>query len=190
MVRVQHLLPPRAVIGMNRRLQILEGKRLARPSSEKTGAGLREIEFELRQTQFERAEMSGVQRRLQQALAFGEIGQCGAGLILAAAAPDRGADDADQRGRMKRPLDEGDVAERMPEPGRVGITLGTAALMGQQHEWKIRPWRLTVEPGRERAQIRRLDRLVGNHGETGAAFDFSAARRRDRRRRWHDTPLP
>ena len=89
--------------------------------------------------QFERAEMAGVQRGLQQAFAFGEILENGAGLVLPAPAPDRGADDADQRGRMKRPLDEGDVAEHLSEPCGVRIALGTAALMGQQHDRKIRP---------------------------------------------------
>ena len=89
--------------------------------------------------QFERAEMTGVQRRLQQAFAFGEILEDGAGLVLAAAAPDRGADNADQRGRMKRALDEGDVAEHLPEPHGIGIALGAAALTRQQHDRKIRP---------------------------------------------------
>ena len=69
--------------------------------------------------------------------------QNGAGLILATPAADRGADDADQRGRMKRPFDEGDVAERLPEPRRIRIALGTAALMRQQHDRKIRPRRLS-----------------------------------------------
>ncbi len=89
--------------------------------------------------QFERAEMAGVQRGLQQAFAFGEILENGAGLVLAAPAPDRGADDAHQRGRMERTLDEGDVAEHLSEPHGVGIALGTAALMRQQHDRKIRP---------------------------------------------------
>ena len=96
--------------------------------------------------QFQRAEMAGVQRGLQQAFAFGEILENGAGLVLAAAAADRGADDADQRGRMKRPLDEGDVAEHLPEPRGIRIAFGPAALMRQQHDRKIRPGRLLVQP--------------------------------------------
>ena len=89
--------------------------------------------------QFQRTEMAGVQRGLQQAFAFGEIFENGAGLVLAAPAPHRGADNAHQRGRMERPFDEGDVAEHLAEPHRVRIALGTAALMRQQHDRKIRP---------------------------------------------------
>ena len=89
--------------------------------------------------QLERAEMAGVQRGLQQALAFGEILENRPGLVLAAPAPDRGADHAHQRGRMERTLDEGDVAEHLPEPNRIGIALRAAALMRQQHDRKIRP---------------------------------------------------
>ena len=89
--------------------------------------------------QFQRTEMAGAERGLQQAFAFGEVGENGAGLVLAAAAADRGADNAHQRGRMKRPFDEGDVAQHLPEPHRVRIALRTAALMGQQHDRKIRP---------------------------------------------------
>ena len=94
-------------------------------------AGVGRLELELRQVQFERAEMAGIQRGLQQALAFGKILENGPGLILAAPAPDRGADDTHQRGRMKRPLDEGDVAQYLSEPDSIGVALGTAALMGQ-----------------------------------------------------------
>ena len=77
---------------------------------------------------------------------------------------------------MKRPLQEGDVAERLPEPRGIRIALGTAALMRQQHDRKIRPWRLTIEPVHEVAQICGLDRFVGDHGETGAALDLTQQR--------------
>ena len=73
---------------------------------------------------------------------------------------------------MKRPLQKRDVAERLGEPRGIGIALGTATLTRQQHDWKIRPWRLIVEPVHQPAQIRRLDRLVGDHRETGAALDL------------------
>ncbi len=90
--------------------------------------------------------MTGTQRGLQQALALGEIFEDGTGLVLAAPAPDGGADDAHQRGRVERPLDEGDVAEHLSEPHGVRIALGAAALMRQQHDRKIRPGRLIVQP--------------------------------------------
>ena len=125
---------------MNRCQQILIGERLARLSSEEADAGIGSLELVIRQMQFQRAETAGVQRGLQQVFAFGKVGEDGARLILAAPAPDRGADDAHERGRMKRALEEGDVAERLPEPRRVRIALRTAALMRQQHDRKIRPW--------------------------------------------------
>ena len=139
MVTVQHLHAPRAIVGMNRGQQILIGKRLARLAPEKRPAGVGGLELKLRQMQFQRAEMAGVERGLQQAFAFGEIRENGAGLVLAAAAPDGGADHAHQRGRMERTLDEGDIAQHLSEPHRIRIALGTAALMRQQHDRKIGP---------------------------------------------------
>ena len=49
----------------------------------------------------------------------------------AAPAPDGGANHAHQCGRMKRPLDEGDIAQHLSEPYRIRIALGTAALVRQ-----------------------------------------------------------
>lgn len=42
-----------------------------------------------------------------------------------------------RRGRMKRPLDESDVAEQLAEPRRVRIVLGASAPMRQQNDRKI-----------------------------------------------------
>ena len=91
------MLPPRAVVGMNRGQQILVRKRLARLAAKERLAGVGRFQLELRQMQLQRAEVAGIQRRLQQALAFGEIFENGAGLILPAAASNRRSDDADQR---------------------------------------------------------------------------------------------
>src|SRR4029077_21042964 len=120
-----------------------------------------------------RAELPGLERGLQQLPAFGQIAKDRARLVLPAPSAHRGADDADERGRMKRPLEEVDVAERLPEPRGVRIALRTAALMRQQHDRKIRPGRLTIEPVDETAQVRGLHRLVRDQGETGAALDLS-----------------
>ncbi len=113
---------------MNRRQQVLIRKRLVRPAAEKRLAGIGGFEFELRETQFERAEAAGVQCRLQQAFTLGEVLKNCAGLVLAAPSPDRGADDTYQRGRMERAFDEGHVAQNLSEPHGVGITFGTATL--------------------------------------------------------------
>ena len=83
--------------------------------------------------------MAGVQRGLQQAFAFGEILENGAGLVLAAPAPDGGADHAHQRGRMERTFNESDIAKGLSKPHGIRITFRTAALMCQQHDRKIRP---------------------------------------------------
>ncbi len=136
---VQDLTAARAVLGMNRCLQILVGKRIVCLASEKRAAGVGGFELKLRQMQLQRAEMAGVERGLQQAFAFSEVREDRAGLVLAPPAPDRRADDAYERGRMEWPLDEGDVAEHLSKPRRIRIALGTAALMRQQHDRKIGP---------------------------------------------------
>ena len=124
---------------MNGGQQILIRKRFVRGASEKFLAGVGGFELQLGQMQLQRTEMARVQRRLQQAFTLGEVLENGAGLILPAPAPDGGANDAHQRGRMERTFDEGDVTQDLPEPHSVGIALGTAALTGQQHDRKIRP---------------------------------------------------
>ena len=136
---VQRLLPPRTVVGMNRIQQILVRKRVVRLAAIERLAGVGRFQLQLRQMQLQRAEVAGVERGLQQALALGEVFENGAGLILPAAAPHRGSDDTHQRSRMKRTLNEGDVAERLPQPRGIGVAFGAAALMGEQHDRKIRP---------------------------------------------------
>src|SRR5438045_2604830 len=101
---------------MNGGQQILIRKRFVRGASEKFLAGIGSFELQFGQMQLQRTEMARVQRGLQQAFAFGEILKNGAGLILPAAAPDRGADNAHQRGRMERTFDESDVTQDLSEP--------------------------------------------------------------------------
>ena len=43
-----------------------------------------------------------------------------------------------------------------------GIALEPAAALRQQDEGKVRPFRLGVDPGRQRAQVRRAQRLLGD----------------------------
>ncbi len=124
---------------MNRGRQILKSERLARLAAKVTGAYLGHLECELGQMQFQCSQVTGVQRGLQQVFALGEIDQNGAGLVLTASGTDRGADDANERGWMEWPLDEGDVAECLAQPRRVRIALRATALMRQQHDRKIRP---------------------------------------------------
>ena len=79
-------------------------------------------------------------------------------LILAATAAQRRAGEADQGGRMERPLEEGDVAQRVEQPRRRRIALETAAAPGEQDEREVRPVGLAREPRRESVQVGRLDR--------------------------------
>ena len=123
---------------MHRFEQILISEGAARLAPEECLAGRRRLELEIRQMKFERAEMAGIERGLQQVFALGQVFQYLAGLVLAAAAAHRRGDQAHQRGRMERTLDEGDIAERAAEPRRFRIALGPA-LLAHQHDGKIRP---------------------------------------------------
>ena len=122
----------------NRLEQVLIGERQVRGAPEEALAGRRGLQLEARYVQFERAEMAGIERRLQQAFALGEVFEYRAGLVLAATAAHRRRDQADQRGRMERALDEGHIAERAAEPRRFGAALGPTAL-AHQHDREVRP---------------------------------------------------
>ena len=88
---LQYVATSRTIVGMNRCQQSLIGKRLARAASEEFPAGVGSLEVKFRKMQFQRPEAAGVERGLQQAFAFGEILENGAGLVLAAPAADRAA---------------------------------------------------------------------------------------------------
>src|SRR6478609_4423836 len=110
---IQHPNAPLPVVRMNRRQQILIREWLPALPPEITDAGIGRVKSVFRQVQFQRAKVAGVQGGLHKTLALGEIGENGAGLILATPAPDRGTDDAHQRGWVKRPFDEGYVAQHL-----------------------------------------------------------------------------
>ena len=131
---IQHFEASFPVIGVNRCEQVLIGKRFTRLSAEITCANVGCFEFELRNMQFQRPQMTGAQRGLQQAFAFGQIGKNRAGLVLATPAPDRGSDDADECRRVERALDEADIAKDFRQPRGCGITLRTTAAVCQNDE--------------------------------------------------------
>ena len=108
---VQRLLATFAIIGINRSLQVVEGERLRRAAPEEGLAGIRQLQLHTRQMQFQRTEAPGIERGLQQPFALAQVLENGAGLILPAPAAHGGADHRDQRRRVKRSLDEGDVSE-------------------------------------------------------------------------------
>ena len=58
---------------------------------------------------------------------------------------------ADQRGRVERPFEEGDVAQHLEIARRGRIALQPAAALGQQDEGKVRPFGLRAEPARPAA---------------------------------------
>ena len=76
--------------------------------------------------------------------------------------------DADQSGRMERPLEETDVAERGVEFGRLRIALDAATVLRQHDEGKVRPGRLRADPAGERARVA-AQRLLGDDGHVRAA---------------------
>ena len=86
-------------------------------------------------------------------------------LILPAAAAQRRLGQADKRGRMERPLEEGDVSEYLEEPPGLGIALQPAAALGQKHERKVGPFGLLLEPLRQSMKIASADRLLGDDGK-------------------------
>src|SRR4051794_29590189 len=112
-------------------LQVLIRERSLRIAPKRGLAGCRGFKEEAGQMQLPRTELPGRECGLQQAPAFGQIGKDCARLVLPAPAAHRGADDADERGWMKRPLEKRHVTQGLPDPRRVGITLWTAALMRQ-----------------------------------------------------------
>ena len=81
----------------------------------------------------------------QRPLAFAYFLEAAAGVVLAAARTQRRSREADERRRMERPLEEGDVAEHLEETPRRGIALQPAAALGQQDERKVRPFRLVLQ---------------------------------------------
>jgi len=75
-----------------------------------------------------------------------ELVEPGARFILAAAAADRGLDEADEAGRMKRAFEKSDVAEQFEQPPRLGVSLKPAAPLRQQDEREIGPFGLVLNP--------------------------------------------
>ena len=70
---------------------------------------------------------------------------------------------------MKRPLEEGDVAEHLRQLRGGRIALQAAAVLGQHDERKIRPGRLLGNPAGERTRVDTAQRLLGDHGDVGTA---------------------
>ena len=75
-----------------------------------------------------------------------EIGQPGASLILPPAPTQRRFAHAEQRSRVKRPLEEAHIAQYLEKPCRSGIALDTSALTGEQNKREVRPFGLLVNP--------------------------------------------
>ncbi len=164
------------VVRMDRGLHFLQRQRLIRPSSEKRFERVGRLEPALRDIHFERTEPADIERGLQRGLAFDEVLQDGAGLILPTPSPDSGAHDTDQRRRMERLFDECHIAEKLHQPRGFRITLRPADLIRQQHDGEVGPRRLFGQPFDQRLQIHGLDRRAGYHSHAGAAFDLTHQR--------------
>ncbi len=92
--------------------------------------------------------------------------------ILTAAGAQAGLHHADQRGRVKRALEECDAAEQLHQPGGGRVAFQAAAMLGQQDEREIGPRRLRADPVDELPQIGAAGRLLGHDGDVGAALDL------------------
>ena len=97
-------------------------------------------------------------------------------VILPAARAQRGARETDQRRRMKRPLEERDIAERLEETPRRGIALQAAAALSQKDEREIRPFLLVVEEACKAVKIGAAQRLFGDKPESGAGAQLAHQR--------------
>ena len=73
---------------------------------------------------------------------------------------------------MKGALEKGDVAEYIGERRRRRIAFEPAAVLGQQDEREVRPWRLRYHPFGEVAHVEAAHRLFGDHRDVGAAVHF------------------
>ena len=73
---------------------------------------------------------------------------------------------------MKRPFQKHHIAERSHLSRRDGISLQTPAAFSQQHEGKVRPGGLRIDPTRESFDICIPDGVIGQHRDTGAGGNF------------------
>jgi hypothetical protein len=90
-------------------------------------------------------------------------------LVLPPTAAQSGLYDAHERGRMKRPLEERDVAHLLGHARGRRISFEAAAVLGQQDEGKIRPRRLARNPIDERLRVGAAGGLLGEDRDVGAA---------------------
>ncbi len=87
--------------------------------------------------------LEGFQGVLQTQFALAQINQPVPGFILPSSPAQCRGDQADQRDRMKRPLEKGHVAQLRTESRR--RVLLRATVVGQQYDRQIRPRRLLLD---------------------------------------------
>jgi hypothetical protein len=112
-------------------------------------------------------------QRAELPFAFPQLFQPLPRLILPATSAQRRFGKADQSGRVERPLDKGHVAEQLQIAHGARITLQPAAAMGQQHERKVGPFGLFLDPGGDRSCIAAGQRLLGHQRKAGTLLQFA-----------------
>src|SRR4029078_6310878 len=92
--------------------------------------------------------------------------------VLLGATSQSSLDKADERGRMKRSFQKGQVGKQLNQVGGAGIALDTAAVLGQNNKGEIRPRWLGGYPVGQGAKVGTSNRLFGHDGGVGAAFQI------------------
>ena len=83
------------------------------------------------------AEAAGIQRNAQSLLAGANVLEPRPRLILPQSRTSRRARQADQRGGVKGPFEERDVAQRFEQPYRTRITFEAPTARGQDNEGEV-----------------------------------------------------
>ena len=97
-------------------------------------------------------------------------------LVLAAAAAQIGLHDTEQRRRVKRPLEQADIAQRAGQLLGGGVSLDPSAMLRQDDKGKVGPHRLRGDPIHESPRINAAKGFFGDNGELRAARNLGQQR--------------
>jgi hypothetical protein len=93
----------------------------------------------------------------------------GANFILPTACPHRRLDGAGQRHRLNWPFEERHVPEQLHDLATPGDDRWLRSMAGENDEWQVGPWRLLLDPLRERRRFLPEQALFGKNNGSCAA---------------------